>query len=155
MHYQKAFATVPHRRLVGKLASYGIRGEVLRWVEAFLNDRRQRLVVNGKISEWTDVTSGIPQGSVFGPILFVIYKNDMPDGLSSEIFLFADYTNLFKEIQQKRDCDSLQNDLNFMQLWTDIWLLRFHPQIFGVRKNNLVEYSLPDGKRKDCFKSSK
>ena len=100
------------------------------------------MVVNGKISEWTDVTSGIPQGSVFGPILFVIYKNDMPD-------------DIFEEIQQKRDCDSLQNDLNFMQLWTDIWLLRFHPQIFEVRKNNLVEYSLPDGKRKDCFKSSK
>ena len=79
-------------------------------------------------SEWTDVTSGIPQGSVFGPIIFVIYINDMPDGLSSEIFLFADDTKIFKEIKQKRDCNVLQNDLNFMQLWTDIWLLRFDPQ---------------------------
>ena len=77
---------MPHRRLVVKLASYGIGGEVLRWVESFLNDRRQRVVVNGESSEWTDVTSGIPQGGVLGPILFVIYINDMPDGLSSEIF---------------------------------------------------------------------
>ena len=74
----------------------------------------------------------------------------MPDGLSSEIFLFADDTKIFKEIKQKRDCDLLQNDLDFMQLWTDIWLLRFHPQkchamTIGVRKTNLVEYSLPDG----------
>ena len=130
MDYQKAFDTVPHRRLVGKLASYGIRGEVLRWVETFLNDRRQRVVVNGKSSEWTDVTSGIPQGSVLGPILFVIYINNMPDGL--------------------------QNDLNFMQLWTDIWLLRFHPQkchamTIEVRKNNLVEYNLGDGKGGGMF----
>ena len=75
----------------------------------------------------------------------------MPDGLSSEIFLFVDDTKIFKEIKQKRDCDLLQNDLNFMQLWTDIWLLRFHPQkchamTIGVRETNLVEYSLPDGK---------
>ena len=86
------------------------------------------MVVNSKSSEWTDVTSGIPQGSVLGQILFVIYINDMPDDLSSEIFLFADDTKIFKEIKQKRDCDLLQNDLIFMQLWTDIWLLRFHPQ---------------------------
>ena len=151
MAYQKAFDTVPHRKLVDKLASYGIRGEVLRWIESYLNDRRQRVVVNGKSDEWTDVTYRIPQGSVLGPILFVIYINDMPDGLSSEIFLFADDTKIFKEIKQKRDCDLLQNDLNFMQLWTDIWLLRFHSQkchamTIGVRKTNLVEYSLPDGK---------
>ena len=92
MDYQNAFDTVPHRRLIGKLASYGIRGEVglLRWVESFLNDRRQRVVVNGKSSEWTNETSGIPQRSVLVPILFVIYINDMPNSLSSEIFLFAD-----------------------------------------------------------------
>ena len=108
MDYQKAFDTVPHRRLVGKLVSHGIRGEVLSRVESFLNDRRQRVVVNGKSSEWTDVTSGIPQGSVLGPILFVIYINDMPDGLSSEFFLFADDNKIFREIKQKRDCDLLQ-----------------------------------------------
>ena len=89
MDYQKAFDTVSHRRLVGKLASYGIKGEVLRWVEAFLNDRRQRLIVNGKSSEWTNLTSGIPQGSVPSPILFVIYIKDMPDGLSSLIFFIC------------------------------------------------------------------
>ena len=92
--FRKLFDTVPHRRLVGKLAGYGIRGEVLRWLESFLNDRRQRVVVNGKSSEWTDVTSGIPLGSVLGPILFVIYINDV----------FADDTKIFKEIKQKRDC---------------------------------------------------
>ena len=74
------------------------------------------MVVNGKSSEWTDVTSGIARGSVLGPILFAIYINDMPDGLSSEIFLFADNTKIFKQRKHKRDCDSLQNDLNSMQL---------------------------------------
>ena len=89
MDHQEAFDTVPHRRLLGKLARYGIKGEVLRWVESFLNDRWQRVVVDGKSSEWTDITSGIPQGSVLGPISFVIYINDMPDGLSSEIFFIC------------------------------------------------------------------
>ena len=154
MDYQKALDTVPHRRLVGKPASYGIRGEV----ESFLNERRRRVVVNGKSSEWTDVTSGIPQGSVLGQILFVIYINDMPDGLSSEIFLFGDGTKIFKEIKQKRDCDLLQNDLIFMELWTDIWLLRFHPQkCHAMTMENQpggIQFTRWQGGGEDCSESS-
>ena len=151
MDYQKAFDTVPHRRLIGKLSSYGIRGETLKWVEAFLKDRRQRVVINGESSKWSNVTSGIPQGSVLGPILFVIYINDMPEDVRSDIFLFADDTKISKKIKIIQDCECLQNDLNSMYKWTEIWLLKFHPlkckvMMIGNREENVVEYSLPDGK---------
>ena len=150
MEYQKAFDTVPHRRLVGRLASSGIRKEVLRWVKAFLNNRRHRVVVNGKSSEWTDVTSGIPQWSVLGPIPFVIYITICPMVCHLRSFLFVDDTNIFKKNKQKQDCDSLQNDLKFMQLWTDIWLIYFHPQkcpaiTIRVKKAGRIQFTRWEG----------
>ena len=127
MDFMKAFDTVPHRRLIGKLASHGINNPILGWIKAFLTDRKQQVQVNGSKSEWMDVTSGIPQGSVLGPVLFVIYINDLPDCIHSETYLFADDTKIFRTITSEEDCKILQEDLKSAVLWSEKWLLRFHP----------------------------
>ena len=127
MDFQKAFDTVTHTRLLSKLRGYGITGKIYKWIESFLTDRLQRVVVNGEFSDWSSVLSGIPQGSVLGPVLFVIFINDLPECVSSRIFLFADDTKLYRRIENDEDHDKLQKDLDSLQDWSDKWLLRFHP----------------------------
>jgi hypothetical protein len=120
------FDTVPHQRLAEKLRAYGISGNLLNWIGDFLSDRKQRVVINGAQSEWADVISGIPQGSVLGPILFVIYINDLPDEVSSTAKLFADDTKLYAPISSEQDCETIQQDLDILNRWSDEWLLRFN-----------------------------
>jgi hypothetical protein len=81
-----------------KLRNAGIRGNVLRWIVSFLNNRRQKVVLPGGSSSWKNVTSGVPQGSILGPILFLLYVNDLPDCVNSTAKLFADDTKLYREI---------------------------------------------------------
>ena len=126
--FKKAFDTVPHKRLVGKLHSYGIRGNILNWLENFLHKRKQRVMLDGQTSEWTDVTSGIPQGSVLGPILFLIYINDLPDIVQSFIKLFADDTKIYKPCDNELSSITLQNDIDRMTDWSKTWLLKFNEQ---------------------------
>ena len=108
------------------------------WVENFLYGRKQRVQGNGRFSKWSNVSSGIPQGSVLGPILFVIYINDLPDSAVSDIALYADDTKIFKDIQLDSDIIVVQNDLFRLQDWSDDWLLLFHPD-----KCIVIRISLP------------
>ena len=126
--FRKAFDKVPHRRLIGKLQSYGIKGKILDWIAAMLSHRSQHVRVNNSFSSWQEVTSGIPQGSVIGPLLFVIFINDLPEIIKSyELFLFADDMKLFHAIYTEEDCTSLQQDLILAEQWTNTSLLKFHP----------------------------
>ena len=127
MDFRKAFDKVPHRRLIYKLSTYGIHGKVLHWIENFLNNRQQRVCVNGYESNWQEVSSGIPQGSVLGALLFVIYINDLPDNIISDIFLFADDTKFFRRIVDSDDAAVIQQDLDTLHKWSSDWLLKFHP----------------------------
>ena len=128
--FMKAFDKVPHRRLVYKVGKYGIKGNVLGWIEAFLNNRTQCVVHNDCKSKSDPVTSGIPQGSVLGPILFVIYINDLPEVINKDsiAFLFADDTKLFRVLNDLvKDCQVLQEDIVKLVEWSIKWLLKFHP----------------------------
>ena len=127
MDFQKAFDTVPHKRLLGKLHSHGIIGNVLQWVEAFLNNRKQKVVVNGQSSEWTAITSGVPQGSVIAALLFTIFINDLPENIISHLFLFADDCKFFRQILTIEDTEIMQKDLDTLNKWSEKWLLKFHP----------------------------
>ena len=111
LDFQKAFDKVPKKRLLQKLSAYGIEGKVLCWIEDFLSDRRMRIMVRGEYSEWVDVISGVPQGSVLGPILFLIYVNDIPEMVNCSIKMFVDDTKLFRTVKSIDDCNILQNDL--------------------------------------------
>ena len=128
MDIKKAYDTVPHKRLVLKLKSFGFESKLLNWIDAFLSNRLQRVVINSEFSQWAKVKSGVPQGSVLGPVLFLCYINDLPDGVKSELRLFADDTKLFSTINNITDCLDLQNDLDALCEWSTKWKLNFHPQ---------------------------
>ena len=127
MDFMKAFDKVPHGRLMKKIESYGISGETLSWIREFLHERRQKVVINGESSSWNDVTSGVPQGSVLGPVLFVLFINDFPDTIQSSLYLFADDTKVFNPLISSYDANKFQQDLVELHLWTEKWLLSFHP----------------------------
>ena len=144
LDFMKAFDTVPHKRLIGKLKSYGIEYYTLRWIQAFLSDRVQQVNVNGTNSEWANITSGIPQDSVLGLILFVLYINDLPDNIVSNVYMFADDTKVFKTINSPNDQHTLHNDLDYLTSWSSKWLLRFHPDkcnLMHVGKTIQQEYA--------------
>ena len=108
LDFSKAFDVVPHQRLPHKLDHYGIRGSTLLWIQSFLTTRSQNVVVDGSFSETAHVGSGVPRGTVFGPILFLCYINDLPSSVSSDVRLFADDCLLYRPIRteadQKKNC---------------------------------------------------
>ena len=116
--FKKAFDSVPHHRLLLKLKSYGISGNLLSWLNSFLTGRLQRVTLNDVYSEWFNVVSGVPQGSVLGPILFLIYVNDIPSVVDSHLLLFADDIKLYRRIQSENDTVQLQEDINNLLNWS-------------------------------------
>ena len=108
----KAFDKVWHEGLIYKLKTYGIDGKLLKLLENYLTDRQQRVVLNGQTSSWQNIYAGVPQGSVLGPLLFLIYINDLPDGLASMCKIFVDDTSLFSKVNDKSNSNSqLNSDL--------------------------------------------
>ena len=124
----KAFDSVSHPRLLLKLEVLGITDNILSWLREFLTVRRQRVVINGQFSSLLPVTSGVPQGSVLGPLLFILYINDISSIVSSStVKLFADDVTVYKEIVCLADVDLLQCDLAKVVAWAKTWLLRLNP----------------------------
>ena len=117
LDFCKAFDTVAHERLLIKLKGYGVNGKVLSWVKTFLTDRRQKVLVNQSQSDWATVTSGIPQGSVLGPLLFIIFINDLPDCVKSAIKICVDDTKIYREIKDQSDIKQLQDDIDSLKKW--------------------------------------
>ena len=126
LDFSKAFDKVPHRRLVKKLDFYGIRGGTNQWIANFLHGRLQRVVVDGSVSSEERVVSGVPQGSVLGPVLFLVYINDTVDGIGSNIRLFADDCILYRTIKTPEDHQALQHDLNTLHKWSVDWQMAFN-----------------------------
>ena len=126
LDFAKAFDTVPHRKLLGKLTHYGITGNTYSWIQSFLSDRQQCVVVDGVASEWVPVVSGVPQGTVLGPLLFLLHINDLPTAVSSSVRLFADDCLLYREIKSAQDQVILQRDLVSLEEWGIKWGMRFN-----------------------------
>ena len=117
MDFRKAFYLVPHQRLLYKLTQAGITGPLHKWASNFLTKRSQQVVLEGISSSSIQVTSGVPQGTILGPLLFILYLNDLPDGITSQVRLLADDCMLYREIKTLDDNQKLQNDINKLCNW--------------------------------------
>jgi len=126
LDFSKAFDKVPHSQLCEKLAFYGIRGPLLTWIRNFLSNRTQCVVLNGQSSQSSNVLSGVPQGTVLGPLLFLCYINDLPNDVTSRVKLYADDVLLYSSINTIVDCQTLQEDLDRLMQWVDRWQMNFN-----------------------------
>jgi hypothetical protein len=144
LDFSKAFDTVPHQRLQTKLRSYGIGENLVKWIGNYLSNRSQRVRINDASSDWIEVTSGVPQGSVLGPILFLIYINDLPDRLTCHCKIFADDTKMYGNPATSQ----IQENINKVCKWSQTWQLSFntdktHVMHFG-RNNPQTKYYMTD-----------
>ena len=150
--YSSAFQSVNHHLVIHKLQkSYNVSENALSWLSTFLRNRRQRVIVNGKASDWTPVRSGTPEGSLGSPLLFALYVNDLPDKIKSGILLFADDVKLYRKITCKEDTKILQADLQELTRWSETWLLNLNPSKchsfrISLNSTNIVQatYSIRD-----------
>ena len=139
LDYQKAFDCVPHKRLIQQVHSFGISGEALNWIESFLSNRKQKVRVNGSESTWASVLSGIPQGSILGPILFSLFVNDIPTFVKSLLSMFADDTKIYIPLSSSDSMFQLQEDLWILEDWAKSMMMKFHPlkcKVLHIGKNN-------------------
>ena len=144
----KAFDKVWHKGLLYKFKSDGVEGELLSLLECYFRDRKQRVVLHGQNSDWRKINFSLPQGSVLGPLLFLIYINDLPDGIMSICKIFADDTSLFSKIIDTRNSqNSLNPDLEIIKNWAYQWKMQFNPdpkkqanEVIFSRKSNRCTY---------------
>ena len=132
LDFSKAFDRLPHQRLLKKVYHYGIRGNTHQWISSFLNSRTQQVLIEGQSSEKVPVVSGVPQGSVLGPVLILVFINDLPDNINSSTRLFADDCILYRQIRNNNDQHLLQEDLDRLATWEKTWGMKFHPQKCSV-----------------------
>ena len=124
----KAFDRVWHNGLIHKLKNIGIQGDVLLWFKSYLQNRQQRVVINNLQSEWANIKAGVPQGSILGPLLFLIYINDIVLNIDINIKLFADDTTLYVTVENKLDqAEDLNRNLRYINTWAQTWLVDFNP----------------------------
>ena len=139
---------ISHTQEVCKLKSLGLSSNVICWIEGFLSNRRQRVVINGTKSEWSNVTSGVPQGSVLGPILFLVFVADITEVVESDMILFADDTKLYRKIESEEDSHILQRDIDNLYLWSKDWLMEFNKDkcktIHSGHGNQCIRYNIDE-----------
>jgi hypothetical protein len=144
--FSKAFDTVSHNMLLTKLKKFGFCGNLFNWFQSYLSTRLQAVVISGATSTWLPVTSGVPQGSILGPLLFLLYINDLPDVIkNSKIALFADDVKMYSEVININDCHNLQDDINSLCAWSVTWGMRLNVskcKVLSVsRKKNTVIFN--------------
>ena len=126
MDFSKAFDLVPHQILLSKLCHFGITGKLHNWIKKILTMRTQQVVLEGVSSSSITVTSGVLQGMALGPLLFILYLNDLPEGISSQVRLLADDCILYRKINTLNDCQDLQKDINTLCNWESKWQMKFN-----------------------------
>ena len=129
MDFSKAFDRVPHKRLLQKLKKYQFSNEIISWIEAWLAMRRQQVTVNGKNSEWREVKSSVVQGSVLGPLLFVLYIDDIDDCLKKREGIapkFADDTKIAKVVKDQQTATEMQSVIHELESWCKKWAMHFN-----------------------------
>ena len=144
LDFAKAFDKVPHHRLIIKLRHLNINKDVIGWIEDFLKNRTQQVAVDGALSDEAPVLSGVPQGTVVSPMLFLIFINDIASNITSSIRLFADDCLLFREIKCQADHETLQRDLNHLVTWSQTWGMKFN-----IKKCNVM--SVTNKRRPSTF----
>ena len=136
-----------HEGLIFKLRQNGVNGKLLSFFTNYLKNRKQRVVINGSESDWCDVKAGVPQGSVLGPLLFLVYINDLENGMKSNVKFFADDTSLFSIVHDPLSSASdLNHDLELIRIWAHQWKMCFNPDptkpaeevLFSQNKSNPV-----------------
>ena len=143
----KAFDKVWHDGLIFKLRQNGVDGQLISLFKSYLSNRKQRVVLNGQSSEWAYIFSGVPQGSVLGPLLFLVYVNDLEVGIKSKINFFADDTSLYSIVKNPiSSAEDLNHDLSLINQWATQWKMSFNPDptkpaeeiLFSHKTSNVI-----------------
>ena len=147
LDFSKALDKVPHRRLSKKLQYYGIQRTTQRWINNFMNDHTQQVVVDNETSSTTPVTSGVPQGTVLEPTLFLIFIKNLEDNITSSIRLFADDCVIYRPVFCQQDHEHLQNDLTTLVDWNNTWQMEFNVKtcaimLFGTLRKRAIDYTM-------------